>query len=48
MLTVIDNDTTGRLPTGQLGAVGHRFPSQSEGVGEVPVFDGHPALGAVT
>jgi len=46
-LTVIDNETTGRLPTGQLAEVGHRFPPQSAGVGEVPVFEGHPALGGV-
>ena len=46
-LTVIDSATAGRLPAAQLAAVGQRFPSQSGGVGEVPLFGGHPLAGAV-
>ena len=46
-LTVIDSKTTGRLPAGQVAGVGHRFPSQSNGVGEVPLFVGHPLVGTV-
>ena len=45
--TVSDTADTGSLPTGQVDTVGQRFPSQSAGVGDVSVFDGHPLAGRV-
>jgi hypothetical protein len=45
--TVSDTADTGSRPAGHVETVGQRFPSQSVGVGEVSVFDGHPPAGGV-